>query len=306
MLVEKDRQQHRFARVTFAASGTLHEISKKTEKLRESDFHHLFRLRRADNSASIVNTGAIPVRSATRHLLVTDRNNQSGYLFVVASIPSMEESVASPDPFATSQTLIGRLALDPSSEAWGEFVDKYAPTVFTWAWQSGLQDSDAADVTQEVLMKLLEKMRVFQYDPKRGSFRGWLKTITVNSARDCGRRLARTPVGPDGLSSVGDPASWDELGRRIDEEYQHQLLAQAETVVKGIVKPNTWRVYEMLVKECMAATVVAASLDLKIAEVYVAKSRVLKRLKEVVQQIEESDSQTSHLIRDQHQPGAES
>ena len=120
------------------------------------------------------------------------------------------------------------------------------------------------------------------------------------------------------MSSVGDPASWDELGRRIDEEYQHQLLAQAETVIKGIVKPNTWRVYEMLVKECMAATVVAASLDLKIAEVYVqklkkrfrkvyvAKSRVLKRLKEVVQQIEESDSQTSHLIRDQHQPGAES
>lgn len=212
--------------------------------------------------------------------------------------------MASLDPFATSPTLIGRLALDPSSEAWDEFVDKYAPTVFTWAWQSGLQDSDAADVTQEVLMKLLEKMRVFQYDPKRGSFRGWLKTITVNSARDCGRRLARTPIGPEGLSSVGDPASWDELGRRIDEEYQHQLLAQAESVVERIVKTNTWRVYEMLVKEGLGATVVAASLDLKIAEVYVAKSRVLKRLKDVVQQIEECDSQTSRLISGEHPRGA--
>ena len=306
MLVEKDRQQHRFARVTLAVSESLHEISKKPKKLRSSCFHNLCRLRRANNAALIVNTGLNSVWSATRAVLVTDRNDQSGYLFVVALFRSMEESVASPDPFATSQTLIGRLAHDPSSEAWGEFVDKYAPTVFTWAWQAGLQDSDAADVTQEVLMKLLEKMRVFQYDPKRGSFRGWLKTITVNSARDCGRRLARTPIGPDGLSSVGDPASWDELGRRIDEEYQQQLLAQAESVVKGIVKPNTWRVYEMLIKECMATTVVAASLDLKIAEVYVAKSRVLKRLKEVVQQIEESDSQTSRLISGNHQAGAES
>ena len=131
------------------------------------------------------------------------------------------------------------------------------------------------------------------------------KTITVNSARDCGRRLARAPIGPDGLSSVGDPASWDELGRRIDEEYQQQLLAQAESAVKGTVKPHTWRVYEMLIKECMTATAVATSLKLKIAEVYVAKSRVLKRLKEVVQQIEESDSQTSHLISDQRQPKAE-
>ncbi len=214
--------------------------------------------------------------------------------------------MAPPDPFATSQTLIGRLARDPSNEAWNEFVDRYAPTVFTWAWQSGLQDSDAADVTQEVLLKLLEKMRVFQYDPKRGSFRGWLKTITVNSARDCGRRLARTPCGPDGLSSVGDPGSWDELGRRIEQEYQHQLLAQAESVVKGIVTSTTWQVYEMSIKQCMAARLVAVSLNLKIAEVYVAKSRVLKRIKEVVQQIEASDSETSYLVSGDNQLGTES
>ena len=237
-------------------------------------------------------------------VLVTDNDAQSRYVLGVALFLSMEEFVASLDPFATSPTLIGRLALDPSSEAWGEFVDKYAPTVFTWAWQSGLQDSDAADVTQEVLMKLLEKMRVFQYDPNRGSFRGWLKTVTVNSARDCGRRLARSLVGSDRLSSVGDPSSWDELGRRIEQEYQHQLLAQAESVVKGIVKTKTWRVYEMLVKEGMGATVVAASLGLKIAEVYVAKSRVLKRLKEVVQQIEECDSQASCFISSEQYRGA--
>jgi hypothetical protein len=64
MLVEKDRQQHRFARVTFAGCETLHEICKKTEKLRENDFQHLFRLRRADSTAWSVNAWAIPVTSA--------------------------------------------------------------------------------------------------------------------------------------------------------------------------------------------------------------------------------------------------
>ncbi|MDC0278868.1 sigma-70 family RNA polymerase sigma factor [bacterium] len=203
--------------------------------------------------------------------------------------------MVSPDPFATSKTLIGRLALDPSGDAWREFVDKYAPTVYAWAWQSGLQESDAADVTQDVLLKLLEKMRVFQYDPSRGSFRGWLKTITVNSARDCGRRLARQPVGPDGLSSVGHPSAWDDLGKRIDEEYRRQLLMQAEATVREHVQANTWRAYEMLVKEGLPVTQVAQSLKMKVAEIYVAKSRVLKRLKEVVCQIEQIDGQTSKI-----------
>jgi RNA polymerase sigma-70 factor, ECF subfamily len=218
---------------------------------------------------------------------------------VSSSLSFGEKTLVSPDPFATSKTLIGRLAVDPSSETWREFVDKYAPTVYTWAWQSGLQESDAADVTQEVLLKLLEKMRVFHYDPARGSFRGWLKTITVNAARDCGRRLARLPVGPAGLSSVGDPSSWDDLGKRIDEEYRRQLLMQAEATVSGLVHKNTWQAYEMLVKDGTPVIQVAKSLEMKVAEVYVAKSRVLKRLKDIIHQIEQTDGQTTEMDRQQ-------
>lgn len=190
----------------------------------------------------------------------------------------------------TSPTLLGRLAAGTSDDAWNEFVEQYAPAVQAWAWQTGLQDSDAADVTQEVLLKLLEKMRTFQYDRSRGSFRGWLKTVTVNAARDLGRQRSRLPDGPAGLSSVGDPKSWDDLGRRIDEEYQRHLVHQAEQLVRDKISSEQWAVYELVVQQNQSAADVAKQLKMKVADVYVAKSRMLKRLREVVTTLEAIDA----------------
>ncbi|TWU56969.1 ECF RNA polymerase sigma factor SigE [Rubripirellula tenax] len=190
----------------------------------------------------------------------------------------------------TSPTLLGRLAAGPSDDAWNEFVEQYAPAVHAWAWQSGLQESDAADVTQEVLMKLLEKMQTFRYDRSVGSFRGWLKTVTVNAAKDLGRRISRLPDGPAGLSSVGDPKSWDDLSRRIDEEYQRQLVRQAEQLVRTRVNEQQWMVYELLVQQECSASDVAKQLEMKLADVYVAKSRLLKRLRDVVTTLESIDA----------------
>src|SRR5437763_1850266 len=78
----------------------------------------------------------------------------------------------------TSPTLLGRLRRDPTDQtAWSKFVDRYAPRIYAWCRQWRLQEADAKDVSQTVLLKLAEKMRVFHYDPDR-SFRGWLRTLT--------------------------------------------------------------------------------------------------------------------------------
>lgn len=197
------------------------------------------------------------------------------------------------DDLATSPTLLGRLRNGPSEEAWAAFVDKYAPTVFSWAWQVGLQDSDAADVTQEVLLKLLEQMKSFEYQPSKGSFRAWLKTVTVNAARDVGRKIARRPGGDAGLSGVQTPDAWDDLGRRMDAEYQQELIDQASLLIQKRVAESTWTAYYMTAIEGLPAADAASQLGMQVSEVYVSKSRVIKRLREAVAELERVDSGTT-------------
>ncbi len=196
----------------------------------------------------------------------------------------------SKDDQATSPTLLGRLKSGISDAAWSDFVDRYAATVFSWAAQAGLQESDAADVTQEVLLKLLHHMRSFEYQPGRGSFRGWLKTITVNAARDLGRKNQRRQTAAANLDCIQDPHKWDELACRMEEEYQRELLEQAVLLVRPRVAESTWQAYQLTAIENRSAAQVAELLDLKVSEVYVAKSRMIKRLRQAVAELERIDS----------------
>src|SRR5262249_56687691 len=103
--------------------------------------------------------------------------------------------MASEPPSQPRVSLLLRLRQQPDDAGtWREFVDRYAPRVYAWCRHWRLQDADAKDVTQEVLLKLAEKMRTFTYDPSR-SFRAWLKTLTRHAWSDFvnnrQRRLAR-------------------------------------------------------------------------------------------------------------------
>src|ERR1700730_17958938 len=102
----------------------------------------------------------------------------------------------------TRITLLGRLRRDPTNQkAWNEFVDQYGPKIMGWCQKWNLQEADAQDVTQNVLLKLAEKLRDFTYDPS-GSFRAWLKTVAQHACSDFrqsrqkpGQKTARWVVG---------------------------------------------------------------------------------------------------------------
>src|SRR5258706_14119590 len=83
----------------------------------------------------------------------------------------------------TSPTLLGRLGKGSDESAWEEFVDRYGRKIFAWCRQWRLQAADAEDVTQTVLLKLVDKLRSFAYD-SGGSFRGWLRTLTEHALSD--------------------------------------------------------------------------------------------------------------------------
>jgi RNA polymerase sigma-70 factor (ECF subfamily) len=194
-------------------------------------------------------------------------------------------------PSFTSITLLGRVRDLSDQQAWSDFVHRYTPRIFSWCKRFSLQDQDASDVTQQVLLKLVSSMQGFEYDPSRGSFRGWLKTVTSNAGRDMVRRKSSNVVTGEGaevwLSRLVDDAAIASLTAKIEEGYRQELLEEAENRVQLRVKPTTWEIYRLLTKQNVSAKEIAAKLNVKIGEVYVAKRRVIKMLRESVLQLEQ-------------------
>ena len=200
-------------------------------------------------------------------------------------------SVPSDGDLRTRGTLLLRLRQLDDREAWGEFVEQYTPRIFAWCRRHRLQDSDAADVTQEVLGKLVKAIRSFEYDASRGSFRGWLKTVTNNAVRDFLQDMARPGRG-SGDSQIGGlltalqaPEAISELTATLEEEAERELLREAEARVQLRVKPNTWKAYQLTAVANVVAADAAMQLGMPVAEVYVSKSRVLKLLRAEVERL---------------------
>lgn len=196
---------------------------------------------------------------------------------------------------STSATLLLRLRDLDDQEAWNEFVERYTPQVFQWCRENHLQDSDASDVTQEVLGKLVGCMRDFEYQPDKGSFRGWLRTVTRNAVRDLARRWERKILGSgdtrvnDFLHRIATPDKLELLAESIESQYEHELLAEAESRVRLRVNDRTWQAYRLTAVRQVPAKEAAAQLQMPVSEVYVSKSRVLKHLREEVARL--SDDQ---------------
>jgi len=148
------------------------------------------------------------------------------------------------EPSSSSQTspsLIGRLRLAPANqEAWNTFVGRYGPKIYGWCRAWRLQEEDAQDVTQSVLVRLVEKIRTFDYDPAR-SFRGWLRTLTHHAWSDflAGRRSATSGSGDSSiLEWLETVEAREDLVARLDEEFDRELLEEAMVRVRLRVSPN--------------------------------------------------------------------
>ena len=140
----------------------------------------------------------------------------------------------------TCPTLLARLRHDPSSEpAWDEFVESYGRHIYRWCRQWGLQDADAEDVTQEILLKLARKLREFTYDPE-GSFRGWLKTVAHHAWRDFvdGRSLARPATSEPVWELLYSVEAREDLIQKLEEAFDHELLEAAKVQVRLRVAPH--------------------------------------------------------------------
>ncbi|HEX5269744.1 MAG TPA: sigma-70 family RNA polymerase sigma factor [Gemmataceae bacterium] len=191
---------------------------------------------------------------------------------------------------ATRASLLVRLRDPHDKQAWEQFVQLYAPVVYGFARKRGLQDADAADLMQEVFRSVAGAAGRLDYDPKRGSFRGWLYTITRNKIYtflDSQRRQVRGS-GDSGAQDLleGQAGRDDESGELWDREYERGAFAWAAERVRGEFHDSTWRAFWLTAVEGQGAREVGRQLGLSPGAVYVAKSRVISRLREEIRELE--------------------
>lgn len=194
----------------------------------------------------------------------------------------------------TRHSLILRLRDGRNQQAWAEFLELYQPLILRLVRAKGLQDADAREVTQDVLLAVVAAIPRWDANPAKGSFRGWLSTITRNLVVNFLIRQARHPRG----SGDSDFAKWlDELpvatceeSQLFDGEHRRQLFQWAASRVQREFNAATWQAFWQTSVENRDVTDVARDLKMTAGAIYVARSRIMKRLRECVEQLQRDDS----------------
>jgi RNA polymerase sigma-70 factor (ECF subfamily) len=191
-------------------------------------------------------------------------------------------------PSVTSVTLLMRLQQTPADQgAWAEFVARYGHRIKGWCRRWGLQEADAQDVTQIVLLKLVRALQAFRYDPAQ-RFRGWLKTVTHHAWQDLLRSRRRSAQGAEPMAE--DPletlAARDDLASRLEGAYEQELLDQALARVRVRLRPHTWEAFHLTAFDGLSGAEAAARLGMPVIAVYKAKSNVRKLLEAEVRYLE--------------------
>jgi RNA polymerase sigma-70 factor (ECF subfamily) len=189
----------------------------------------------------------------------------------------------------TSPTLLGRLRQDPADQAsWAEFVERYGRRICGWCLQAKLQEADAEDVTQMVLVRLAGRMRTFAYDPSR-SFRGWLRTLTRHAWSDFVAAQKRGVRGTGDSAVAGHldtlPAR-EDLVARLEEQFDQEVLDEATARVRLRVDPASWEAFRLLAVEGLSGAEAAGRLGRSVAAVFKAKARVQAMLRDEVARLE--------------------
>jgi RNA polymerase sigma-70 factor (ECF subfamily) len=175
----------------------------------------------------------------------------------------------------TSHSLLEQLRQPAADESWTRFVQLYAPLLFSWARRARLQESDAADLVQEIFTLLVQKLPEFEHN-RTGSFRAWLRAVTMNKLRDWKRRAARVAIAP----LDGDQVADSEADCFWEQDFRRELAQRALELMRAEFEPATWQAFWEFVTTGKSAAEVAREFDISENAVYIAKCRVIRRLRQ--------------------------
>ncbi len=201
----------------------------------------------------------------------------------------VEDDHAAHSYYAAS--LLLRLCDSDDHEAWVEFVTLYEPIIYRSLRRHGLQDADARDLMQELLLAVSRSIAHWDPDKQRGSFRGWLRRVTRNLVIDWLKQPARRaiPAGGGELQTVLNalPAAGDPDSIAFDREVRRALFHRAGERVRGEVQPATWEAFWQTAVLGHSAADAAAKVGMSVGAVRVARCRVLARVRAAIAEWEE-------------------
>lgn len=196
-----------------------------------------------------------------------------------------------PSPSDTRASLILRLPDAADAAAWDELLAIYGPLVFRMAVRQGLQTADADDLVQNVFAAIARSVAEWLERSDRGKFRAWLLRIARNAAVNFLTRRGHGSLGT-GDERVAQllaeiPAPESQLSSEFDLEYRREVFRWAAEQVRDAVADTTWQAFWLTQMESLPISEVAERLGISVGNVYIGRSRVMTRLKELVKQFEE-------------------
>ena len=202
--------------------------------------------------------------------------------------PGAPRDGAGPPPSATPSSLLRRLRAPDDGPAWARLLELYGPTVEGWCRRAGLAAEDAADVRQEVFRDVARAIGAFRRDRPDDSFRGWLYAITLRRLLDHWRQAERHPQAAGGTDAQDRllelPAEGPADSQDAAAEDRSVYLRCVE-LVRAEFEGRTWEAFWRATVDGRPPAEVAAELGMTPGAVYIAKSRVLKRLREEFEEL---------------------
>lgn len=199
-----------------------------------------------------------------------------------------------PSSLTTRASLLGRLRDASDVAAWQTFTDTYAPLIYGFCRRHGLQEADAADVGQEVLAQIMQSIKTFEYSPEKGKFRNWLGVVVRGKLARFHQTQARG-LAPGGraeagaLDTVEAPSEDSEWSAAFNTRVLHVALER----IRPDYQTHTWQAFEKVWLETRPVEEVAQALGMAKTAVYMAKSRILQRLREEIVHLAED---AAHLV----------
>ena len=190
----------------------------------------------------------------------------------------------------TRASLLVRLRDGSDHDSWREFLELYSPLVYGFVRNRGLQDADAADLLQDVLRSVAGALGRLDYDKQKGGFRAWLFTITRNKLSTflTSRRSHNQASGDSAQHELltAHPDRSNSLEQDWEREFQRQLAAQAMQSIQTEFEAKTWDAFWQTAVDGLPAAEVSRRIGLSAGAIYVAKSRVLARLRKEVERLQ--------------------
>ena len=192
----------------------------------------------------------------------------------------------------TKASLLLRLRDQSDNDAWGLFTEIYVPLVLGLAKKWGLQDSDAADLVQEVMAEVARSISKFEYKPELGRFRSWLYKIANRTLWRHQRRATRQAQGTGDTEMLQlihnvDSGEANQREEEWNEQYQRQLFTWAAEQISKSVTESTWSAFWETAVVGRKPENVACELGLSVGSVYVAKNRILKKIRQKIAEIDD-------------------